>query len=298
MVRKLQKKPLVSIIIATYRRKESLYKSIASAINQTYTNLEVIVVDDNANDEWNKSVENTIKSFNLETIKYIKNNVNLGSAQTRNRGITASKGRYITFLDDDDIYLPNKVENQINHMITQNSDFCLTDLELLSENNKLIEKRSRYFIKSTQKEDLLRYHLMYHLTGTDTLMFKREYLLNIGMFTPIDVGDEFYLMHKAILGEGRFSYLPVCDVKAYVHSSEGGLSSGQSKIKGENDLYEFKKQYFNYLDKKSIKYINMRHYAVLAFAEIRRKNYFLFFNYAVKSFFHSPSSCLLLLINR
>lgn len=294
---KLQQNPLVSIIIATYRRNESLYRAIESAIAQTYQNIEIIVVDDNANSEWNQRVEETIKKFNTDKIKYIRNCLNEGSAKTRNKGIVASTGRYVTFLDDDDIYLPNKVENQLSHMEIEHSDFSLTDLELLNEDSKLIQKRTRAFIKSTDKNDLLKYHLMYHLTGTDTIMFKKDYLMKIDMFSTIDVGDEFYLMHKAILGEGKFSYLPVCDVKAYVHTVENSLSSGDSKIDGENQLYEFKKQYFKDLDKKTIKYIKMRHYAVLAFAEMRRKQYFKFMKYAVYCMVSSPMDCIRLFFN-
>ena len=69
-------------------------------------------------------------------------------------------------------------------------------------------------------------------------MFKKEYLTKIGGFPPINVGDEFYLMHRAINGGGAFGYLPGCQVKAYVQTGEGGLSSGDGKIKGENALYE------------------------------------------------------------
>ena len=127
------------------------------------------------------------------------------------------------------------------------------------------------------------------------MMFKKEYLNSIGGFLAIDVGDEFYLMQKAIEAGGKFNYLPVCDVKAYVHSKTNGLSSGDSKINGENLLYEYKKKYFNRLDKKSIRYIKMRHYAVLAFAEVRRKGYFNFIKYAIQAGISSPLGCIRLL---
>jgi len=147
-------------------------------------------------------------------------------------------------------------------------------------------------------KDLLKYHLMHHITGTDTIMFKRDYLFNIGGFPPINVGDEFYLMQKAIEAGGAFSYLPLCDVQAYVHIKTNGLSSGDSKIKGENALYEYKKKYFSQLSNKEIRYIKMRHYAVLAFAEIRKKNAIGFIKYAIVSFINSPSQCANLALSR
>lgn len=290
---------LVSVVVATYKREKSLRKSLKSLVEQTYNDVEIIVVDDNANEEWNKKVQMIIDEINqLHPIIYIKNEINKGSAETRNIGINKSSGNYITFLDDDDIYLPNKIKNQVEHMIELGSDFSITDLELLNENGKRIETRTREYIKDTSRESLFKYHLMHHITGTDSMMFKREYILKIGGFPAIDVGDEFYLMQRAIEEGGKFSYLPICDIKAYVHTQTDGLSSGESKINGENILYDFKIKHFDKLDKKSIRYIKMRHYAVLAFAELRRKNYIYFLKNSFFSMIMSPIDCMKLLINR
>jgi hypothetical protein len=194
-------------------------------------------------------------------------------------------------LDDDDRYLPDKIKNQIEYMLGQQADYCITDLNLYDDDEKLIDQRIRNYIKGNSKNELIRYHLMYHITGTDTLMFKREYLLSIGAFSPINVGDEFYLMQKAIEAGGVFSYLPRCDVRAYVHTKTDGLSSGESKIKGENQVYDYKKKYFVQMSKEDIQYIKMRHYAVLAFVEIRRKKAVPFIKNAFFSFRSSPVEC-------
>lgn len=291
----------VSVIVATYRRKETLEKALQSLVAQTYPYIEIIVIDDNANSEWNTQVEkivNSIKISNDYKIIYIKNKSNKGSAETRNTGIKQATGEYVTFLDDDDIYLPNKVKKQVEHMIKEGSDFSLTDLWLYDEKDKLIEKRRRDYIKDFSSDSLIRYHFMYHMTGTDVMMFKKKYLLDIGMFSPINVGDEFYLMQKAIDGKGIFSYLPGCEVKAYVHSETEGLSSGDGKIRGENELYEYKKKYFDVLTKEEQKYIKMRHYAVLAFAELRRGRKIKFLLNSFVSFVSSPIKCSNLLFSR
>jgi len=289
----------VSVIIATYKRDVSLEKALISIIEQTYDTVEIIVVDDNAEDSWNKIVSDIVNKINvIHPVVYIRNETNQGSAETRNIGIRTASGEYITFLDDDDIYLPNKIINQVGHMIEVHSDYCITDLHLYDEKDRLIEKRNRKYIKRNDQEDLLKYHLMHHMTGTDTMMFKRKYLLSIGGFPLINVGDEFHLMQKAIKAGGIFSYLPVCDIKAYVHTETDGLSSGDSKIRGENELYEYKKQFFYKLCFHDRQYIVMRHYAVLAFAEMRRKKYGNFTKYAIKAFFSSPINCAQLFIER
>ncbi|CAH1057999.1 glycosyltransferase family 2 protein [Paenibacillus pseudetheri] len=293
--------PKVSIIVATYRRNETLRKALQSLITQTYSNIEIIVVDDNADINWNETVENIVNDIETSDgieIIYIKNNNNKGSAETRNIGIEIATGEYVTFLDDDDLYLPDKVKKQLEHMIQEGSDFSLTDLWLYDENGNLIEKRRRDYIKDLSSDSLIIYHLLYHMTGTDVMMFKKMYLLNIGMFSPINVGDEFYLMQKAIEGKGIFSYLPGCEVKAYVHSETDGLSSGDGKVLGENVLFEYKKKYFDILTKKEQRYIKMRHHAVLAFAEFRRGKYFSMTKNLCLSLIFSPTKLVNLFISR
>lgn len=290
---------LVSVVMATYKRENSLKKALKSLVNQTYDEVEIILVDDNADKEWNEKVKKIVDEIRkVHPIIYIKNEINKGSAETRNIGIKKASGDYITFLDDDDIYLSNKIKNQVKHMVEAKSDFSITDLELLDESGRRIEIRSREYIKSTDKDSLFKYHLMHHMTGTGTMMFKKEYLIKIGGFPGIDVGDEFYLMQRAIEEDGKFSYLSVCDIKAYVHMQTDGLSSGASKINGENELYQFKRGYFDRLDRRSIRYIKMRHYAVLAFAEIRRRQYIPFIINGLKSAICSPIDCIKLIVNR
>lgn len=281
---------LVSVVIATYRRKEALQRALETVKKQTYSKLEIVVIDDNDDPVWNSDVLSVVKG--CPNLRYIQNHPHMGSAKTRNIGIQASMGEYITFLDDDDEYRPQKVEKQVKYMIDNGLDYCLANLELYYENGVLCERRNRDYIKKFDTESLLAYHLMYHMTGTDTMMFRRDYLAKIGGFDPIDVGDEFYLMRKAILADGKFGHLKRCDVRAYVHTNEDGLSSGEGKIKGENALYEDKKQYFDRLSQRQVKYIKTRHYAVLAFAEIRRKHYSAFMMNAIKAFAISPVCCL------
>lgn len=286
----------VSVIIATYRRESTLRRAIESVLNQTYKDIEVIVADDNANIEWNTRVEAIVKQY--PSVKYIQNKTNKGSAATRNVGIQESTGDFITFLDDDDEYLPERIEQQLNGLLEANGDFSVTDLFLYNEGGKLIDKRIRSYITDYSPEQLLKSHLMHHITGTDTLMFKKSYLEKIGGFQPIDVGDEFYLMKEAICGGGKFVYTNGCFVRAYVHTETDGLSSNMSKINGENALYEFKKSFFDNLDRKTIKYIKMRHHAVLAFAYLRMKKYSNFLSQSFKSFIYSPINCIKLLLNQ
>ena len=288
---------LVSVVIATYHREGELKKALESLSTQSYLNMEIILVDDNGDIGWNKRVHEIVDTFRNShqnvSLNYIVNDFNKGSAETRNIGINAANGEYITFLDDDDVYLPDKIKKQVEFMEVGEYDYSITDLILYNENDKEIDKRIRSYIKDMSSLSLMTYHLKYHMTGTDTMMFRKEYLTEIGGFAPIDVGDEFYLMQRAIEGGGKLGYQPGCEIKAYIHTGENaGVSSGNRKIEGENDLFNYKKQYFPKLEPKVVKYIKARHYAVLSFAEIRRKKYGAFLINAFKSFFSSPVACV------
>lgn len=292
-------KPLVSVIVPTYKQEESLKKALESLANQTYDNIEIVLIDDNDNECFNEKVKKIVDDFIsvYPQIKllYLINHPNLGSAKTRNRGIESCSGEYVTFLDDDDVYLPKKIERQIESMLKAKADYGITDLYLYNEKGKLVDRRVRTYIKQTDIDSLLKYHMMFHITGTDTMMYEKEYLLRIGGFDAQDLGDEYYLMNKAILGGGVFCYTPVCDVHAIVHTGEVGLSSGDNKIRCEKLLYEFKKEQFAQIDKKTRRYIRMRHYAVLAYAYVRQRRYFKFILNIICSFFSSPKGFFSLL---
>ena len=118
---------MISVIIPTYNRFDSLLKAVESVKNQTYQNIEIIVVDDNSTDE---RYENQI----IHGVKLIK--IEEGSkeilgyscdALPRNIGMECANGEYIAFLDDDDVWMPNKLEVQINEMEKNNIDMSSTD---------------------------------------------------------------------------------------------------------------------------------------------------------------------------
>lgn len=116
---------LVSIIMPSYNTGEYIFDSINSVINQTYTNWELIIVDDCSND----NTDEIIKRFNDSRIKYLKNKENCGAAVSRNRALRKAKGKWIAFLDSDDLWLPIKLEKQINFMEKNGYSFSYTNYE-------------------------------------------------------------------------------------------------------------------------------------------------------------------------
>ncbi|MBQ3006891.1 MAG: glycosyltransferase family 2 protein [Clostridia bacterium] len=280
---------LVSVIIPTYRRSVSyVSRAVDSVLNQTYPNVEIIVVDDSTDEyEGRKDVEAYIDSLKKSNLIYCKNQKNLGGSLSRNRGIELSNGQYITFLDDDDEYLPEKIKKQLDFMLENSCDMSFSDMIMYSQEGKVVDCREYSDIPSFDNETLLRYHLMKHLTGTPTFMYKAEKLKEIGCFEDAKMGQEFYLMLKSIQNGLSIRYLPECDVRIYKHP-DGGVSSGINKINGENTLYEFKKSFFDKLNKKEIRFIRFRHYAVMVVAYKRNRMPFRMLGSAITAFVSSP----------
>ncbi len=109
---------LVSVVIPTYKRgPDMVLRAIRSVLTQTYSNLEVVVVDDSPDDyEARKDVEDLIKSIRDPRVRYIKHRTNMGACAARNTGIEACRGEFLAFLDDDDEWLPKKLEKQMDVM--------------------------------------------------------------------------------------------------------------------------------------------------------------------------------------
>lgn len=104
--------PLVSVIIPTHNRPDRLIEAIRSVDEQSYTNIELIIVDD-ASDAQIKEIINKQELDNIPSIKYHKFNENKGANAARNKGIDMSEGKYLAFLDDDDRWKKNKIRKQV-----------------------------------------------------------------------------------------------------------------------------------------------------------------------------------------
>jgi glycosyltransferase involved in cell wall biosynthesis len=100
---------VVSVIIPTYNRADLICHTLDSAINQSYKNLEIIVIDDGSTD----NTEEVVKDIGDERIRYIRHPSNLGGSIARNTGIEAATGEYIAFLDSDDLWAPEKIQLQL-----------------------------------------------------------------------------------------------------------------------------------------------------------------------------------------
>lgn len=131
--------PLVSILIPTFNSENFISEAIRSVQNQTYTNWEIIVVDDCSTDATlSLIVELALKD---SRIHYSKLDVNSGTGAARNLALAAAKGQYIAFLDADDLWKPNKLELQINFLQSNNLPFTFSFYDCIDEEGKSLNRR-------------------------------------------------------------------------------------------------------------------------------------------------------------
>ena len=153
---------LISIITPTYNCAQFIGETIKSVINQTYTNWEMIIVDDASND----NTEEVVKSIKDERIKYIRLKENSGAATARNIAMENASGKFMAFLDSDDIWIKDKLEKQVKFMIDNNYNFTCTAYEKMNEKGDSLNK----VFKPKKKADYNRI-LLDCPVGNSTVMY-------------------------------------------------------------------------------------------------------------------------------
>lgn len=157
--------PLVSIIIPTHNRSALLKKAINSVIEQTYSNIEILIIDDCSTDNTKEVVLN-LKEHHSIPVFYHRNKTNIGAAASRNRGIIMANGSLVTFLDDDDQYLKTKVENQLKLWKNHPNALIYCGMNIYSE-TKNYKSSLKY------KGNVYKRLLQDDLTGTPTFFLKK-----------------------------------------------------------------------------------------------------------------------------
>lgn len=186
----------VSIITPSYNSEKFVLDTIKSILLQTYKDWELLIIDDCSKDSTIQVVEAFIKCY--KNIRLIKLEKNSGPAIARNTGIKAAKGKYIAFLDSDDLWLPDKLENQVDFMEENNIDFSFHAYWMQNEGEK--EKKIVKTRKKVSYNDLLKTCDI----GCLTAMYNQEKLGKIYM--PDIPKRQDYGLWLAILKKTQYAY--------------------------------------------------------------------------------------------
>jgi teichuronic acid biosynthesis glycosyltransferase TuaG len=197
-VNDLYKNETVSVIIPVYNASKYIGETIESALKQTYKDIEIILVDDCSRDNSRQIIEGYMKIH--RNIVYHLQEKNSGAAVARNKALDLAKGRYVAFLDSDDLWYPEKIQKQIDLMKNkQNIAFCYTAYEMVDDEGKLIKEKIKILEKATYKNLLKR-----TMISTPTVLLDRYLLGDLKM--PLRRTGQDYAYWLLLLRNVEFAY--------------------------------------------------------------------------------------------
>lgn len=206
--------PMISVIIPTFNYAEFICDAIESVLNQTFKDVEIIVVDDGSTD----NTKDILNKYS-DKIKYYYQD-NKGPASARNVGIKNASGSYICFLDSDDIFMPNKLQIQIdtfNSISKQNTALLYSNFTSVNKKLNLNIQHYKYpkFKSHKHSLDYLRAH---NFINTSTVMIKKDFLYNVGLFDEEFKYLEDYALWLKLGFKYEFFHIPKSLVKTRSHN--------------------------------------------------------------------------------
>ena len=190
-------KPLVSVIMSVYNEKEEwLEESIKSLINQTYRNLEIILILDNPENKQLKNIINRYKEIDSR-IRVIINDRNIGLIKSLNKGIEISKGEYIARLDADDISYLDRIEYQLNYMLKNRIDLLGGFVDFIDENGNELNINYKLPYKTNHIKKFVKY---INPVNHPTYLVKRDVYLNknINGYRNVPYAEDYDFITRVI----------------------------------------------------------------------------------------------------
>lgn len=261
----------VSIVITTFGRKKELKRSLKSALSQTYENIEIIIIDDNIDIEYSEYIKGAAADFNDKRIVYKKNKSNLGGALSRNEGIKFASGKYVAFLDDDDEYLPSKVEKQLA-VFERDRDKKIALVYCYCDGIKGGKVKDRY--RYDYKGNCLFDAMCMSIAATTQWMCRKEALLSVGGFTNIPCKQDSYVMVKLLAKGYVIDRVPEV-LSLYYDDEIPRISSKNAKkrILGETILRDLCRQNYDKISKEQQEEVEYIFACVLAPYYVSRRDW-------------------------
>ncbi len=216
--------PLVSVVMPSYNRSNFIGSAIDSILNQTYNNFEFIIVDDGSTDSTSKVLQKYAAKD--KRIILLRQN-NQGAAAARNNGVDKAQGKYIAFMDDDDISLPNRLEKQVT-FLEKYPDYsaCICEVKLIDLNGKPIDNRPNIFCEweyySLEREPYKNKQSVGCGLGAMTCLTKKSFIDCNGyrlaehlIIEDLDLTLRFLRKYKGACIGGEYLYLYTDPIKNF-----------------------------------------------------------------------------------
>lgn len=230
--------PKVSIILPTYNRAHLLKRSIKSVLQQTYTNFELIVVDDGSTD----NTPNIVKSFKDGRIHFIRQKKREGANNARNKGIKSSTGNLIAFQDSDDKWMKQKLEKQVNAIIDSDISVGVVYVKSINYKNgvKTFIPKDKVKIKDG---DIFKQLLKGNFISTPMILTRREYLEKVGLFDENLHRLQDWDLCIRLSQKYKFRYINEPLLLAY-HSKDSISEDKKARLKAHILIFKKYKHYY------------------------------------------------------
>lgn len=205
--------PVVSVIVPTRNRAKLLPRAIDSILNQTYDNLEVIIIDGHSTDD----TINVINGYSDSRIRYYSQKIQKNGAQATNEGIEKSRGKYIAFLDDDDEWLQDKLEKQVCLLDSLPDDYGMVYcwMDYYDQSGEILHQ-THPDIRGDIFEQVL---LKESIAGTPTYLIRKSVIDKVGGFdTNLVFGDDGEFVRR-VAKNFKIDFVP--EVLAKVYTDHG-----------------------------------------------------------------------------
>ena len=281
----MQYMKIVSVIIPTYKDRGGLRKAVISSLQQEGVSLEVIVVDDNQPESnERKATEQVMHEFGSEPrVKYIKHPCNKNGSAARNTGLRESKGGYIAFLDDDDMFLPGKLKKQVDYLDAHSDKDAVYTFFKCGDRIP-----SETIIEGNGTRQVL---LMESNFQTSTLLFRRESLLKINGFDESFRRHQDYEMMLRFFASGsKLGCIPGIYVEMGKNLAENDLTGTRLEELKSYFLSKFSSfiQKENDITPGFANKVYSKHYASVFLSHIKHKFYIRALKIFFKGFFKAP----------
>lgn len=217
------KKDLVSVIIPTYKRSDLLLKAIDSVLNQTYKNIELLVVNDNVkNDEYSQKLYKLVETIEDKRFHLIEQEKHINGAAARNAGIRIATGEYIAFQDDDDYWESTKIERQVELLSSLDETWgAVACMQRFYKNSRLTSVsypyRSGYILAEILDMSIS--------LGTGAVLIRREALDASGYFDEKLFRNQDYQLFARLASKYKIKL-----DKVYLHNREAKDEQNRPKV--------------------------------------------------------------------
>ncbi|MEH1821866.1 MAG: glycosyltransferase [Nostoc sp.] len=241
--------PLISVTMATYNHEKYIGEAVESILNQTYTNFELIIVNDGSNDK----TDEIIRKFRDERITYIYQE-NQGTSSAMNRAILDSRGKYIAFMSGDDISYPHRLETEYNYLVTSEKKIVFSWVDFIDENSQIITDshyaENLFNHPNRTRSEILR-HFFFHgnYINAVTGLIYRELLLDAGLFNVAAIQIQDWEMWLKLIEKHEIHILPDQLIKYRIRDIGNNLSSPSNFIRADFEVQQLYRRIFNNVPK-------------------------------------------------